>query len=107
MTRDIKQLCDFVSGVEGTGGGDPEECYELVLNLAGKFSWTPGSQKALVVIGDSEPHNPEYDLNVDNLDWREEAKKLAAVVRRIIALILDSSIGCHFGHSRTVSKVAP
>lgn len=84
LTRDIKQLCDFVSGVEGTGGGDPEECYELVLNLAGKFSWTPGSQKALVVIGDSEPHNPEYDLNVDNLDWREEAKKLAAVVKRII-----------------------
>ena len=80
LTRDVKQLCDFVTDIEGTGGGDPEECYELVLNLAGKFTWTPGSQRALVMIGDSEPHTPEYDLNTENLDWREEAKALAAMV---------------------------
>ena len=80
LTQDIKQLCDFVTDVDGTGGGDPEECYELVLNLARTFSWTPGSQRALVMIGDSEPHAPDYGLNKDNIDWREEAKVLAAMV---------------------------
>ena len=80
LTQDVKQLCDFVADVDGTGGGDPEECYELVLNLVRSFSWTAGSQRALVMIGDSEPHTPEYELNEGNLDWREEAKALASMV---------------------------
>ena len=77
LTTDVYQLCEFVRETEGTGGGDPEECYELVLKMATEqFSWTPGSQRALIVIGDASPHDADYELNVDNIDWREEVKKL-------------------------------
>ena len=32
FTNDEKSLCKFVNGVSSTGGGDWEECYELVLH---------------------------------------------------------------------------
>lgn len=80
FSSDIVQLQNFVNGIEGTGGGDPEECYEYVLRMARGLSWAPGSQRALVVIGDSVPHEPDYELNTDNLDWRVEAAALMEMV---------------------------
>ena len=60
-----------------TGGGDWEECYELVLHEAReKLSWTPGTQRSLVMIGDAIPHPPTYAMNTKKLDWKVEAKKL-------------------------------
>lgn len=59
------------------GGGDWEECYELVLNeTREKLSWTPGTQRSLVMIGDAIPHGPTYPMNSKKLDWKVEAKKL-------------------------------
>ena len=59
------------------GGGDSDECYELVLYEAReKLSWTPGTQRSLVMIGDANPHPPSYPMNRMNLDWKEETKKL-------------------------------
>ncbi|XP_021350121.1 uncharacterized protein LOC110448280 isoform X2 [Mizuhopecten yessoensis] len=73
LCTDVVDLCNFVKGVDGTGGGDADECYELILRMVRQnFSWTPASQKILVMIGDANPHEPEYDMNVDNIDWREE-----------------------------------
>ena len=60
-----------------TGGGDWEECYELVLNeTREKLSWTPGTQRSLVMIGDAIPHRPSYPMNKKKLDWKVEAQKL-------------------------------
>lgn len=60
-----------------TGGGDWEECYELVLYEARtKLSWTPGTQRSLVMIGDAIPHPPSYSMNTLKLDWKKEAKQL-------------------------------
>ncbi|XP_060069075.1 uncharacterized protein LOC132549169 [Ylistrum balloti] len=74
---DVVELCNFVKGVGGTGGGDADECYELILRMVRqKFSWTHVSQKILVMIGDANPHEPEYELNVDNIDWRQEINHL-------------------------------
>jgi hypothetical protein len=78
FTTDEKKLCDFVNTVSSTGGGDWEECYELVLHeTRTKLSWTPGTQRSLVMIGDAIPHPPSYPLNSLKLDWKEEAKALS------------------------------
>lgn len=75
LCQNVAELCQFVQDIEGTGGGDADECYEYVLRMVReKISWTPGSQKILVMIGDANPHEPDYDLNTDNIDWREELK---------------------------------
>lgn len=75
LCQNVGELCQFVQNIEGTGGGDEDECYELVLRMVRqKSSWTPGSQRILVMIGDANPHEPSYEQNVDNIDWREELK---------------------------------
>ena len=67
FNNDIAKLCDFVSTVGRTQGGDAPECYELVLNqVKTKLSWSANSRRALVLIGDDVPHEPSYYLNEDN-----------------------------------------
>lgn len=56
FTTDREKLLNFVTYVEQTEGDDYEECYELVLQRSQTFSWTPEFQKALVMVGDSIPH---------------------------------------------------
>ena len=63
FTDDEDSLCDFVRNVGNTGGGDFEECYELVLSEAHeKLTWREGAQKSLVVIGDATPHEVRFIL---------------------------------------------
>jgi len=82
FSQNVAELCTFVKNVEGTGGGDPDECYELILRMVKQnFSWSPTSQKVLVMIGDANPHGPDYELNVDNIDWKEEVNDLKKMVR--------------------------
>ncbi|OWF50761.1 uncharacterized protein LOC110450060 [Mizuhopecten yessoensis] len=77
LCSNVVELCNFVKDVEGTGGGDEDECYELILRMVRQnFSWTPASQKIPVMIGDANPHEPEYEMNVDNIDWRTEVNDL-------------------------------
>ena len=73
FTNDVNVLTQFVNDVGGTGGGDYEECYEYVLNYAQGFSWQPGTQRSLVMIGDATPHEADYFLNTMKLDWKQEA----------------------------------
>ncbi|ELU17322.1 hypothetical protein CAPTEDRAFT_219551 [Capitella teleta] len=76
FTNQLPTLATFVKDVGGTGGGDWEECYEYVLNLARtKLSWTPGTQRALVMIGDAAPHPPDSE-SCRGLDWRKEVEQL-------------------------------
>ena len=76
FTNDVNTLCQFVKDVEGTGGGDFEECYELVLSEVRSLPWSPGTQRSLVMIGDAIPHDTDYALNKNKLDWRREADAL-------------------------------
>lgn len=81
LCQNVAELCQFVQDIEGTGGGDADECYEYVLRMARQnMSWSARSQKILVMIGDANPHEPDYELNVDNIDWREELKLMKRMV---------------------------
>ena len=61
FTNDVNALCTFVNDVEGTGGGDWEECYELMLlKSREELCWSAHTQKSLVMIGDAIPHLPDY-----------------------------------------------
>lgn len=71
-----KNICDFITKVEPTGGGDAPECYELVLHQARTLSWSAGKKKVLVLIGDDVPHNKNESQNTKHLDWRNELKLL-------------------------------
>ena len=79
----LPELCDFVEKVDRTYGGDGPECYELVLKRAREeLSWTPGSQRVLVMIGDDEPHPVGYTYNKKKyyIDWKEECELLKQMV---------------------------
>ncbi|XP_025108346.1 uncharacterized protein LOC112572731 [Pomacea canaliculata] len=84
----LPEMCDFVRNISRTSGGDFEECYELVLARAQtELSWTPGSQRSLVMIGDATPHPFSYYRDQEEkLDWEEEAKKLANMDVKIYAV---------------------
>ena len=63
-----------------------------------ELSWRDGSQRALVMIGDAEPHGVNYPQNTLKLDWREECKLLNSqlVCRELKWCILDTEIpGIH------------
>lgn len=76
FTTDTNKLVHFVNNVSSTGGGDWEECYEFVLNQARSASWSAGTSKSLIMIGDAIAHEPSYHLNKRNLDWKNEAALL-------------------------------
>lgn len=77
FSNDQKVLCDFVKNVSGTGGGDYEECYELVLRqVRENLTWTDGTQRSLVMIGDAIPHPKNDSQNKLKIDWKEEVQKL-------------------------------
>ncbi|PRP88541.1 hypothetical protein PROFUN_02952 [Planoprotostelium fungivorum] len=79
---DAARLTEWVNTVTSTGGGDGDENYEMVLEQAHqKFSWTEGSRRVLVMIGDASPHESAVCLQQMNqfnipepraIDWRNE-----------------------------------
>lgn len=78
FTRDEDRLCKFVKETAQTYGGDADECYELVLNVAHtQASWRSDADRIMIMIGDASPHSPSYMDNKDNLDWKAEADRLA------------------------------
>ena len=74
LTKCKQSLKQFIRTTPNTFGGDSPECYELVLNEARNFNWTSGKNKALVVIGDSTPHQVGYRYGsyTNKLDWKNE-----------------------------------
>jgi hypothetical protein len=76
FTNDLEKIMDFISNTPHTSGGDAPECYELALSVASGMSW-PVEGGSLVLIGDDQPHDPDYPMNSDHLDWRLELKALA------------------------------
>ncbi|XP_062611577.1 uncharacterized protein LOC134273392 [Saccostrea cucullata] len=85
----IEEVVKFFENLSITHGGDDDECYELVLRKTREsLSWTPGSQRSLVVIGDSDPHEPgyKYEQFVNDIDWKKEAALLKEMGVRIYGL---------------------
>lgn len=75
FTTEPSKISDFVHKVEKTGGGDFEECYEVMLNKVQDLSWSVGYSHNLVVIGDAIPHPKGNRFN--DLDWEVELNRLA------------------------------
>ena len=78
FTNKPEVISRFVKTVGDTYGGDADEAYEFVLNRARTLSWTGGTNKALVMIGDCCPHAVGYKYGKikNDLDWKNEAKLL-------------------------------
>ncbi|XP_071083155.1 uncharacterized protein [Haliotis cracherodii] len=78
------EICKFVKDVKPTGGGDFPEAYEVVLRRCQSvLSWTPGSQRSLVMIGDATPHEADDPQNEENIDWKTECRALRDMGVRI------------------------
>ena len=77
LSDDTAAICKFVQDVGPTGGGDAPECYELVLHEAQSMNWIKSTRKALVMIGDDNPHGPTD--NPGKLNWRDEVDKLGGL----------------------------
>lgn len=93
FSNDSDMLCQFVDAVKKTNGGDPPECYELVLHDAQSLSWTfskkssdeeetkdskTDTMKALVIIGDQMPH--EFGGKDVKHDWNKELDALKVFI---------------------------
>lgn len=85
FTNDQAKIQDFLKSVPNTSGGDAPECYELALNQARTFSW-PEEGGTLVMIGDDEPHSPDYPMNTNHLDWKQELQALLDLKVKVFAM---------------------
>ncbi|XP_076072275.1 uncharacterized protein LOC143044227 [Mytilus galloprovincialis] len=91
----LPELHDFVNNCGDTGGGDSAECYELVLRRATEvLSWTPGSKRSLVLIGDDLPHEPGYKYGdfTNDIDWRNECTKLKDMGVKVYGVAVKAGI---------------
>ncbi|KAL3866875.1 hypothetical protein ACJMK2_044128 [Sinanodonta woodiana] len=73
LTSDVDTLVHFAENVPCTGGGDTPECYEWVLRKSQQLDWSEDSAKALVVIGDCEPHPPSY--TDQSINWHVDLER--------------------------------
>jgi hypothetical protein len=86
LSTNQNSLCKFVREVEPTSGGDAPEAYEQALHRARSFNWTDGHSKALVMIGDENPHPANFSENREHIDWRTEAGALRDLGVKIYAV---------------------
>lgn len=89
FTSSKQELISFIRNNKNTGGGDDDEFYEYVLNIAQKdFSWRSGAVKIMLLIADANPHAVGYRYNGKTYfyDWRDEAKGLGKLGVNIYAV---------------------
>ncbi|XP_052101650.1 uncharacterized protein LOC127735506 [Mytilus californianus] len=91
LTSDVQQLVDFASSTPSTGGGDSPECYEWALHKAQQLDWSEDSAKALVLIGDCEPHPPSY--TEQKINWHTELDVLKGMGVKVYGVFCNSSEG--------------
>ena len=87
FTNDANKLVEFINNAGDTGGGDWEECYEYMLRESQKLSWSSNALRALIVIGDAPPHEP--NKNPYKINWRneiDEIKKMGINIYSVQAL---------------------
>lgn len=87
FTKDLETIREFIRTSDKTYGGDADECYELVLKTAREdLNWGDDRNKIMMVIGDANPHSPNYPMNHGRIDWVEESKALKEEDVRIFAV---------------------
>lgn len=88
FTFERSKITEFINRSSSSGGGDADECYEYVLQLATQMNWEDSDKKVVIMIGDCNPHpvGYKYGGNTYNIDWREESKKLADMGVQIYAI---------------------
>lgn len=79
-TDNEKDIISFVKNAKGTGGGDGDEFYELVIKkITEETPWREDATKTVLFIADANPHKVGYSFGniVQNaqIDWKEEARK--------------------------------
>jgi len=78
LTTDRDKLIDFIKNTPDTGNGTTvDEAYEYVLRESQKLSWDSETCRALVMIGDSPPH--EEHRNPYKINWRHELKEIRSM----------------------------
>lgn len=98
LTSNREEISTFIERTSSRGGGDSDECYELVLNkFHSAFSWK-SSKKIGLIIGDCNPHEVGYKYGsiVNMLDWEEEAKKCLANDIKIFPIQALNHYGTYF-----------
>lgn len=97
LTDDPTAIINFIRNTPNTGGGDAPECYELALHEARDMGWSEDAKsgRAVVMIGDADPHPPSYPGNTLNLDWRVELMALKGMGINVYPMKCLSS-GCSF-----------
>jgi von Willebrand factor type A domain len=60
----VRELLDFVRGLEASGGGDDPEPVELALKVAVNMSWRADAQGRIVVIGDALSRDGQAALHL-------------------------------------------
>src|SRR6185503_8174738 len=57
FTKDSDEVETFLKNTPNTFGGDSDECYEFVLNIARtEFKWREEANKVFCLVGDANPH---------------------------------------------------
>lgn len=105
LTINEHELIDFITNAKNTGGGDADEFYELVIRkINTETSWREGSNKLVLLIGDSRPHGIEYEYNglYPRIDWMEECKKAKELGIQIDTLSIVEHNSCFY---EEVSKI--
>jgi von Willebrand factor type A domain-containing protein len=80
LSSNKESLKGFVRTVGRTGGGDSDECYELVMKEVARVNWRSEANKVFVLIADADPHEVGYRYGsfVVRDDWRDVAKDLVS-----------------------------
>lgn len=96
LTNNQKALIKFVDNSLNTSGGDSNEFYELVIHkIVNETSWRKGSEKAVLLIADANPHSVGYSclpyIQNNQIDWREEAKQAAKLGIRFDTTVCGSA----------------
>jgi hypothetical protein len=87
-TDNENELIRFIKESKDTSGGDGDEFYELVIKkIVEETPWREGSSRSILLIADAEPHELGYTyeniIEGNQIDWREEARKAAALKIKI------------------------
>lgn len=80
FTSDQKALETFVEIAPDTNGGDSDEFYEYILQIAKRYDWQ-ADNRIFMLIADAGPHAVGYRFNnkTYTIDWKQEAQELAGL----------------------------
>lgn len=82
-----QDMFKWLESLTYTVGGDWRECYGYVLQHISLLDWRQDSQKAVVMIGDAEPHHPgKFNHGFTTTDWRTELQKVTGLGAEVHAI---------------------